>query len=142
VTTVLVGAVDRAVALGDRAALRPSEVRAAYEQAGDPGWSAPLAAVAVLTTVPGEEVTAADADPSWAARRLARAAGFERRAFFELQARARYALPDRQADLEATIVDREERFLTRALESRRVINVNAPFPTDPRRVAEAIARLL
>jgi hypothetical protein len=44
--------------------------------------------------------------------------------------------------MEATIVEREERFLTKVFESRRVINVNAPFPTDPRRVAEAIARRL
>jgi hypothetical protein len=141
-SAVIIGAVERAVALGDRAALRPSEVRAAYAQAGDSSWSASLGAVVLLTTVPGEGVTAAAADPTWAARRLARAAAFERRAFFGLHERSRYALPDRDGDMEATIVEREERFLTKVFESRRVINVNAPFPTDPRRVAEAIARWL
>jgi hypothetical protein len=139
---LVIGAVDRAVALGDRAALRPSEVRAAYAQAGDSSWSAPLGAVVLLTTVPGEGVTAAAADPAWAARRLSRAAAFERRAFFGLHERSRYSLPDRDGDVEATIVEREERFLTKVFESRRLINVNAPFPTDPRRVAEAIARWL
>ena len=136
----MVGALQRAIALGDRASLRPSEVRAAYGQAGDSCWNAALETVALLTTVPGDAVSAVAVDPLWAARRLARAAAFERRDFFALHDRARYAFPDRDGEFEATIVDREERFLAGVFESKRVVNVKAPFPTDPRRVADAIAR--
>jgi hypothetical protein len=139
---LLSGALRHAVALGDRASLRPSEVRAAYGQADDSRWNAALGTVVLLTTVPGDAIEAVAVDPHWAARRLARAAAFERRDFFALYDRARYAFPDRDGDFEAAIVDREERFLAGAFESKQVISVKAPFPTDPRRVVDAIARCL
>jgi hypothetical protein len=139
---LMVGALQRAIALGDRASLRPSEVRAACGQADDSHWSAALETVALLTTVPGEAISAIAVDPLWVARRFARAAAFERRDFFALHDRSRYAFPDHDGDFAATIVAREERFLERAFESKRVLNVKAPFPTDPRRVADAIARWL
>jgi hypothetical protein len=142
VSGLMVGALQRAVALGDRASLRPSEVRAAYGQADDSSWNAPLATVALLTTVPGDVVSASPADPLWAARRLARTAAYERRDFFALDNRARYSFPDHDGEFEGTVVDREERFLAGTFESKRILNVKAPFPTDPRRVADAIVRWL
>lgn len=139
---LLTGALRQAVALGDRASLRPSEVRAAYGQADDSPWSAALNTVVLLTTVAGEAIRAVAVDPHWAARRLARAAAFERRDFFALHDRVRYAFPDRDGAFEASIVDREERLLAGIFDSKRVFNVEAPFPTDPRRVADAIVRCL
>ena len=138
---VAVAAMERAVELADRAALTPSEIRAAYGGADEPNWTSSLGTVALLTTVPGHEVvTARPADPEWAARRLARSAAFERRRFFELHARSRYTFPERDGlpDFEA----REERFFAEVLAQARVLVVRAPFPVDPRRVADAIGRLL
>lgn len=133
--------VDRAVAMADRVALSPSAIRRAYGDAGAP-WQVPLGAVAVLTTVPGQMVRARPADPEWAAERLARTADFERRGLFELHDRACWALPDRERGVRERLREHERAFLRAALERTRVIEVQAPFPTDPRPVADAIANLL
>ena len=138
---VVRAAVDRSVALAERASVRPSDLARAYQQ-GAPVVGAPLGAVVLLTTVPGPEVTASLSDAGWGARRLARSAAYERRAFFDLHRRARYALPELDGELERAIEAREERRLQASLASVPVIEVRAPFPADPRRVAEAIlARL-
>jgi hypothetical protein len=61
---------------------------------------------------------------------------------FDLHRRARYALPQLDDELKGAIERREEQRLQVALQSLPVIEVKAPFPADPRRVAEAIlARL-
>ncbi|MGH3033300.1 MAG: hypothetical protein ACRDON_01925 [Gaiellaceae bacterium] len=134
-------ALERALALADRAALTPTQLRAAYGQQNDSIWSSRLGAVALLTTIQDEGVAAREADAAWAARRLARAASFERRSFFEILARARYAFPDR--DMRVMEIEREEeRLLEAAFSEARVLEVRAPFPTDPRRVADAIAHRL
>jgi hypothetical protein len=129
---------QRAVALADRAALRPSELIAAYRQGA--GWQprASLRLLVLLTTVPPKAPTARERDPAWAAPRLARTAAFERRGLFELHERARYADPARRGLEAATAIEGEERFLREALATVKVLQVEAPFPTDPRRVAEAI----
>jgi hypothetical protein len=134
-------AVDRTVALAERASVRPSDLARAYEQ-DTPVVGAPLGAAVLLTTVPGPEVTASLTDTRWVARRLARSAAYERRPFFDLHRRARYALPELDGGLESAIEAREERRLRAALASVPVIEVKAPFPADPRRVAEAILGLL
>jgi hypothetical protein len=81
-------------------------------------------------------------DPDWAARRLARSSAFERRAAFELYERRRYAFPDTQSASLEEVVRREETVLERAFGNALVLDVRAPFPTDPRPVAEAISRFL
>jgi hypothetical protein len=128
---------ERAVALADRAALTPTELRAAYDQDDDPGRRSPLAVTAILTTVPGSEVVCEPADPAWAAARLARSAAYERRELFGVLERRRYAFPGSGGELEQA-VDEEAGLLERALAKGRTVEVRAPFPVDPRRVADAL----
>jgi hypothetical protein len=132
---------DRAITLADRVALTPTAVRRAYGDEDSP-WQLPLGAVAVLTTVPGADVRARHADPARAAERLARTADFERRGLFELHDRACWALPDRERGVRERVLAHERAALEGVLERATVIEVQAPFPTDPGPVAEAIARLL
>ena len=137
-------ALDRTVGAADRVALAPSAVRRAYGHDGDGGapWRVPLGAVAVLRTVPGPGVRAWRADPARAAERLARTADFERRGLFELHDRACWALPDRDPGVRARVLEHERAALAAVLERTGVIEVEAPFPTDPGPVAAAIAKLL
>jgi hypothetical protein len=130
-------ALERSVGLLDRAALTPRELAKAYGQP-EPVRNVETAAFALLTPTARDDVKAAPADPTWVARRLVRSAAFERRGFFELYRRARYAFPERDGDLEREIERREERFLLEALSGTTLLDVRAPFPTDPRRVADAI----
>ena len=134
-------ALDRAVAAADRVGLAPSAVRRAYGDERAP-WLVPLAAVALLTTVPGPEVVVRPADPGWAAERLARTADYERRALFALHDRACWALPDRDRGVRTRLLAHEQAVLAGVLGRARVIEVRAPFPTDPGPVAAAIAAQL
>ena len=134
-------ALDRAITLADRVALTPTEVRRAYGEADAP-WQLPLGAVAVLTTVPGPGVHARHVDPARAAERLARTADFERRGLFELHDRACWALADRERGVRERVLAHERAALEAVLARTTVIEVQAPFPTDPGPVADAIARLL
>ncbi|HEV8686280.1 MAG TPA: hypothetical protein VGQ84_03330 [Gaiellaceae bacterium] len=133
---------QHALALADRASLSPSQLAAAYGQATDPPPRATLRTLALLTTVPEGDVEARPADAAWAARRLARSATFERRPYFELHERARFAFAELEAGAAETIERREERFLAETLEHVSVIEVRTPFPADPRRIADAISRWL
>lgn len=138
-----VGSIERAIALADRAALTPSEVARAYGHEMDPATRPPLGAVAILTTVPaGSPPRARFADPAWAATRLARSAAYERRGLAELMARGGYAFPERAEPGDEPAVIRDGRLLAAAFADVTVIEVRAPFPTDPRRVADAIGELL
>jgi hypothetical protein len=132
---------QRATEIADRAALSPSQVRRAYGQEGRAPWSAKLRVVAHLTTVSGR-VDARPADAAWAARRLARSAAFERRAAFELYERRRFAIPDSDGPSLEDVVRAEAEVLERVFADALVLEVRAPFPTDPRPVAEAISRFL
>jgi hypothetical protein len=132
----------RAVALADRAALTPTQVREAYGHDDDPTRRVPLGVTALLTTVPGEEVTCEAADPAWAAARLARSAGFERRDLFAILERRRYAFPAEDGSPQEDAISRETRLLERCLAHGRTFEVRAPFPVDPRKVAAAITRCL
>jgi hypothetical protein len=129
---------ERAVALADRAALTPTELRAAYHQHDDAARRLPLGITAVLTTVPGPEVLCEAADPAWAAARLARSAAYERRELFEVLERRRYAFPGEGGFRLEQAVDEETRLLERALAKGPTVEVRAPYPVDPRRVAEAL----
>jgi hypothetical protein len=115
-------------------------VGAIYGSAHDPRRTPPLKTLAMLTTVSTHEVTIRPAEPDWAAVRLARTGAYERRTLYELDARKRYADarlgPSRLDD----VCDRETERLRNLLEGVQVLEVMAPFPTDPRRVADALAR--
>jgi hypothetical protein len=103
----------------------------------------PVRAVVLLTTVPGGAPTADRADPAWAARRLAHSAAYERRPYFGLVERARYAFPDRErADLPGAARGREETVLGAVLDRTTVVEARTPFPVDPRRVLDAVERAL
>ena len=136
-----VPALAQAFELAGRVALAPAEIRAAYGHTGG-GWSAPLRALVLLTTVPGSEVAAGPADAEWAARRLARTAAFERRRLSELYARLRYARAADEPDPVEDAARREVALLRDVLATVPVLELRAPFPCDPRRVADAIARCL
>lgn len=137
------GPVDRMVVLADRVSLPPTAIRRAYGEPAAARWRAPLALVALLTTVPdGAPVEARPADPAWAAARLARTADFERRGLFELHDRAAWALGDRDPRVRGRIRAHEQAFLESLLARTQVIEVRSPFPADPRPAADAIARHL
>jgi len=135
----LVAAVRRGLALGDRAPVSPSELRAAYGQDDDPARALPLGAVVFLTTDAGEQVSVRPADPERIAGRLARSAAYERRPYFALVERALYALPEvSRQDLAAATIEREERLFAKVLGGAQVLEARVPFPVDPRRVADAV----
>ena len=134
-------AAAQAVALADRAALRPSQVARAYG-VDRPLQNARLETVAFLTNVSNADISARATDAPTLARRLARSASYERRPFFDLMRRMRFALPDVSAELELVVERREEELLARRLDGVQLLDVRAPFPTDPRVVADAIAAWL
>lgn len=132
----------RVVQVADRAALTPTQLRAAYGQRDDPARRVPVEAVALLTNVPEGAPTVEPADPDWAAARLARSAAYERRDYLALLERRAFAFPaGRAASVEAAIAE-DRALLQGVLEKTRVLEVRTPFPTDPRPVAAAIARCL
>jgi hypothetical protein len=132
----------RAVALADRAAVSPSQLRAAYGHDDDAARRLRLGATAVLTTVRGGEVACEPVDDAWAAARLARSGAYERRELFAVLQRRGYAFPADAADAMERAIAAETTILERALATGRTFEVRAPFPVDPRRVAEALARRL
>lgn len=134
-------AAARAVALADRAALTPSQLARAYG-AERPLERARLETLAFLTNVSGSGVSARATDAATLARRLARSAAYERRPFFDLLRRMRFVFPDVSAELDLSVERREEELLLQRLQDVQLLDVRAPFPTDPRRVADAIAACL
>jgi hypothetical protein len=135
-------AVAELATLAQRASLSPSQLSAAYRQP-PPTGRAPLAVLVLLTTTADGRPRAEPRDAAWAARRLARSAAYERRDYLTLAERARYVRDvDDRANIAQLIEDREERQLASVLTSARVIEVQTPFPTDPRRVVEAVRPLL
>jgi hypothetical protein len=81
------------------------------------------------------------ANPAITAARLARSAAYERRAYFDLLQRAGYLMPDRPATVVDRAVAADEAVLRAAFERVELVTVRAPFPTDPRRVADEILRV-
>jgi len=138
---MLVDSARKVTALGDRAAFEVAELRAAYSQVDDPTRSAAVRLVVLLENSPRDEVVAASADPRAAAARLARSAGYERRAYFSMLQRAAYLLPDRPATVVERAIAFDEAVLREAFTRVELVTVRAPFPTDPRRVADEILRV-
>jgi hypothetical protein len=135
--------VDRLLGLADRVSMPPTALRDGYGSPKDGRWETPLAGLALLTTVPDRTpLGVRPVEPAWAAKRLARTAAFERRGIFELHDRAAWALDGRATTAREQSQEHEREFLERALARIRVIEVRAPFPTDPRPVADAIRRHL
>ena len=131
---------ERVLTLTGRLSLRQSEVAAIYGSAQDPTATPPLVTLAMLTTVPGEEVTVREAEVGWTAQRLAQSAAYERRSLYELDARVRYAFAQPGPSPLLGVASREADLLRNSLAGVRLLEVEAPFPTDPRKVADALAQ--
>lgn len=136
--SVVESQLDRAFTLTSRVSLRQSEVASVYGSACDPHRTPPLATLAMLTTVPGDEVTIRRAELEWVVERLIRSAAYERRTLYELDARARYSVAAPGPSPLLGVPDLEGQLLRRSLKGVRLLEVRAPFPTDPRRVADAL----
>jgi hypothetical protein len=133
---------EKALAMADRAALTPSELRAAYGQHDDPTRRVPLGLLVVLTSAPTDQVSVRPVSPEWAAARLARAAAYERRELFSLLQRRAYAEPLVEADPIAEAIATERRLLEPLLAEVPAIEVRTAFPSDPRAAAAAVSRWL
>jgi hypothetical protein len=131
---------DRALTLAGRLSLRQTEVAAVYGSPRDTARTPPLMTLAMLTTTSADEVSVRPAEVGWTAQRLARSAGYERRTLYELDARARYADLQPVPSPLLGVPDIEAEMLRGVLEKVQLLEVRAPFPTDPRRVADALAR--
>lgn len=130
----------RLVEMADRSALSVEQIRAAYGTIGDVTKPVPLGLVVLLSTVaPGARPNAAPADPGVVAERLARAAAFERRAYFAVTERVLYGGANRDRTDGPTVAGIEERLLRARLANARVMEIRTPFPSDPRRAVESIA---
>ena len=135
-TGFLAESAERAVAVADRAALAPSEVAQAYGHAPivEPR---PLRLVVALRSVPAGEVRVAEPDLDRLATRLAVAAAAERQVYWAYRDRAAYAAA-RHEDQRGEVMAAEIRLLRSLFERVPCVEVEAPFPTDPRRVVAAV----
>ncbi len=127
----------RAVELGDRAGLTPTQVRAAYGDTRDPARTPPIGLIAVLRNGPSAGVTVEPGDAARLAIRLAMSAATEREPYTALLRRAAYA-EARQATTDGLLAS-DTAAIESVLANVPLIEVTAPFPTDPREVASEIA---
>jgi hypothetical protein len=127
--------------MADRVALSVDQVRAAYGAAGDVKTPVPLALVVLLSTVaPGKLPEFVPVDPGTVAARLAKAAAFERRAYFSVTERVRYGGASQDRTDGPVVTGLETNLLQARLAAIGLLEVRTPFPADPRRVVEPIFR--
>jgi len=109
---------------------------------GNGGWqstaSVPLETVFFLLTRDSQKIQVRPAEAAEVAGRLADCARYERRSFYGLYRRFRYAFPQRRSVLIEGARDTEAEMLTQALSSKRVFAVEAPFPFNPAALHEAL----
>ena len=122
---------ERVLTLTGRLSLRQTEVAAIYGSAQDPTATPPLVTLAMLTTVPGEEVTVREAEVGWTAQRLAQSAAYERRSLYELDARVRYASAQPGPSPLLGVAGREAELLRNSLAGVRLLEVEAPVSDGP-----------
>jgi len=133
-------AIQRAVALGERASVRQSVLHEIYGATPSEHSGTPLELLVLLQTTPGGDIIAEEVDAAFAATRLARSASYERRDAFDLSERGRYAASGTDNDPRRATEAAEEALLLDVLSAVPIVNVRAPFPVDPRRVVEAVNR--
>jgi hypothetical protein len=127
--------------LAGRVSVTPSQL---LGKDGDGGsqWrsssSAPLESLFLLVTSGEDRIAVREADIDEISSRLADCAAYERRAFFGLYQRFKYAFPGRPNRLIEEAREAESRTLAKALASKRVFVVEAPFPFDPAALYRAI----
>ena len=139
---LVLSALRQTVSLADRAGVTASELRTAYGQNRDPIRPVPLSLFVHLVNTAGPDVAAAPVAADRIARRLARSAAYERRAYYALLERAGYAMDRDLGRSREAAMAREEELLTAVLANVPVVEVHAPFPVDPHRVAASIERWL
>ncbi len=137
---LLADATRRAVELGDRAGLSPAQVRAAYGDTQDASRTPPIGLVVVLRNGQSGEVSVEDGDAKRLAIRLALSGATEREPWIALRRRAAYA--EARPVTSDDLVARDARAIEAALVGLPLVEVTAPFPTDPREVAGKIAARL
>ena len=141
-SAVIPGLARMASELGDRAAYDIDELRRAYRQEDDPLRRTPLKLIVLLRTVPEGAVRVQEIDPAEAATRLARTAAYERRAYLNLLERLAFLDPAAAGGASEAAREADERVLADVCRSVPLLVVEAPFPSDPGRIADAIlARL-
>jgi hypothetical protein len=91
-----------------------------------------------LLTSDSQKIQVRPAEAAEVAGRLADCAQYERRAFYGLYRRFRYAFPQRSNALIEGARDTEAELLTQALSSKRIFAVEAPFPFNPAALHEAL----
>ena len=122
--------------LGDRLRLDPETIAAITGRRAI-GTAGPATRLVLLRSRPGTSISVTDRRLDDVIDALIASSGFERRATTALAVRGGYASPP--LDLRALDVRSEERAaLATLLASVHVMEVRAPFPTDPRRVRDAI----
>jgi hypothetical protein len=127
--------------LAGRVSVTPSQL---LGKDGDGGgrWqstpSAPLESLFLLVTSGEDRIAVREADTDEVAARLADCAAYERRAFFGLYQRFKYAFPGRRNSLIEDAREAESGMLAKALASKRVFVVEVPFPFDPSALFRAI----
>jgi hypothetical protein len=130
---------DRVAALADRVALSTAQVRRIYGgSVEDECRPVPLSTVVLLNTVRGADWSLDSADCATVAARLARAAAFERRAYFSVGERIAYAAGGSRRAGAAEAMSLEEGLLGRLFGGSIVLEARTDFPSDPRGLAAAI----
>ncbi|HEX9044027.1 MAG TPA: hypothetical protein VF802_03285, partial [Candidatus Limnocylindrales bacterium] len=181
VEALLLGALEGALDLGERASVPVSRLRRLGLAADAPTRERRLRAVVLLQAKPTDAGTATDGrgsgplrsaplrsaplrsvDRRWAARRLARSAEAERRTWIDLLGRMAYAAEQRPVDdasggasggasgdpgrtelwQPAAVRAADEERLASMLTGIPIVEIAAPFPGDPRRLADAIRQSL
>jgi hypothetical protein len=132
------GMARQVAALGDRASFEIDELRAAYGQHDDPLRRARIRLLVLLITTPNDTVRLRALEPAELATRLARTAAYERRGYLNLLQRLAYFDPTAAASPTDAAIQADTGVLGDVCRGVDVVAVEAPFPADPGRVADAI----
>ncbi len=127
--------------LAGRVSVTPSQLLGKNNDGGSQWRSspaAPLENLFLLVTSGEHRIAVREAHIDEVAGRLADCAEYERRAFFGLYRRFKYAFPGRPNRLIEEARETESRMLVKALASKRVFVVETPFPFDPSALYRAI----
>jgi hypothetical protein len=137
----LVSEVKGLADLAGRVSVTPSQLMGTGDESSR--WeqlkSAPLSALFLLMTTNDRKISVRPSAAAEIAPRLADCAMYERRAFFGVYERFRYALPERRNALIEGAREMETSLLKSALASKSVFVVEVPFPFDPLALREAMA---
>lgn len=139
---IVPGLAQLASSLGDRAAYSIEDLRRAYGQQDDPLRRRRLRLLVLLRTIADDAVSVSDIGAADASRRLARTAAYERRGYAGLLDRLSYVDPAAAGSATDAMIRADEGVLSDICSAVPTVVVDAPFPSDPGRVADAILQRL